>query len=79
MNTGSGPSPFALPNLQATFPGPFPANAHADTVEKHLLRWIAERNLPVPPAGLQTLCGITSQGIARAFPAADLVLQRCFS
>ncbi|MFE0774194.1 terpene synthase family protein [Streptomyces sp. NPDC058861] len=72
MNTGNRPGPFALPDLQNTFPGPFPANAHAGTVEEHLRRWIAERNLPVPPAGLQTLCGITAQGIARAFPAADL-------
>ncbi|MHC3394789.1 terpene synthase family protein, partial [Streptomyces lavendulocolor] len=54
------------------FPGPFPTSPHAVTADRHLRRWAAERNLPVPADELRTLCGITSQGIVRALPTADL-------
>lgn len=69
---GTAPAPVTLPDLGAAFPGPFPTSPHADTADRHLRRWAAERNLPVPADELRTLCGITSQGIVRALPTADL-------
>ncbi|GHE71092.1 hypothetical protein ABZ508_09310 [Streptomyces lavendulocolor] len=74
MNSGPGiaPVPLTMPDLGAAFPGPFPTSPHAVTADRHLRRWAAERNLPVPADELRTLCGITSQGIVRALPTADL-------
>ncbi|MEU2354440.1 hypothetical protein ABZ599_15980 [Streptomyces misionensis] len=66
------PAPLTLPDLGVAFPGPFPASSHAATVDRHLRRWAAERDLPVQADELRALCGITSQGIARALPTADL-------
>ncbi|MFD8589891.1 hypothetical protein ACFV1B_10150 [Streptomyces sp. NPDC059637] len=74
MNSGPGitPVPLTVPDFGAAFPGPFPTSPHAVTADRRLRRWAAERNLPVPADELRTLCGITSQGIARALPTADL-------
>ncbi|MFS0691795.1 terpene synthase family protein [Streptomyces nitrosporeus] len=74
MNSSPGTVPVSLtmPDLGVAFPGPFPTSPHAVTVERELRRWAAERNLPVPEDELRALCGITSQGIARALPTADL-------
>jgi hypothetical protein len=74
VNTGPGtvPVPLIVPDFGAAFPGPFPTSPHAVTADRHLRRWAAERNLPVPADELRTLCGITSQGIVRALPTADL-------
>ncbi|MGZ2358484.1 hypothetical protein LRE75_17570 [Streptomyces sp. 372A] len=71
MNSGPGIEPMPLPSLGAAFPGPFPTSPHAATAERELQRWAAELKLPVPAPELRTLCGITSQGIARALPTAD--------
>ncbi len=74
MNSGPGtvPVPLAMPDLGVTFPGPFPTSPHAVAVDRHLRRWATERNLSLPANELRPLCGITSRGIARAFPTADL-------
>lgn len=70
--TGVEPDALVLPDLGATFPGPFPTSPHAVTAAGHLRRWAGELNLPVPANELRALCGITSHGIARALPTADL-------
>jgi hypothetical protein len=59
-----------MPDLGASFPGPFAGSPHADAVEEHAVAWLGVHPLLRSPRALRTLCNITAQGVSRTFPTA---------
>ncbi|TXL89516.1 terpene synthase family protein [Streptomyces sp. NBC_01725] len=59
-----------MPDLRDSFPGPFPASAHADDIERHATEWLGTYPLVASERKLGALANITGQGMARTFPAA---------
>lgn len=59
-----------LPDLAATFPGPFPVNPHADHAAEQTRRWLSRFPLLEPEAAA-ALCDITCRGVAVTYPEAD--------
>ncbi|MET9552168.1 terpene synthase family protein [Streptomyces sp. NPDC006645] len=64
------PRALPMPDLRDSFPGPFPASAHADDIERHATQWLRTFPLIVSERALGALTRITGQGVARTFPTA---------
>ncbi|WP_345644111.1 terpene synthase family protein [Streptomyces tremellae] len=60
-----------MPDLSASFPGPFPVSPHAADTAGQLERWLAAYPLVASERARAALCDITGHGVARTFPAAD--------
>ncbi|MFD3482967.1 terpene synthase family protein [Streptomyces sp. NPDC058665] len=59
-----------MPDLRGSFPGPFPASAYSDDIERHAARWLRTYPLVDSERALGALSQITGQGVARTFPTA---------
>lgn len=68
----SHPAALPMPDLRDSFPGPFPVSPHADAVERHTGEWLDTYPLIGSPGARRALCNITSRGIARTLPTADI-------
>lgn len=66
------PAVLPMPDLRDSFPGPFPISPHADAIERHTNDWLSTYPLLGSPGARAALCNITSQGIARTLPTADI-------
>ncbi|MFD9497763.1 terpene synthase family protein [Streptomyces sp. NPDC060035] len=66
------PAALPMPDLRDSFPGPFPISPHADAIERHADDWLTTYPLIGSPGARAALCNITSQGIARTLPTADI-------
>jgi hypothetical protein len=60
-----------MPDLQESFPGPFPVSPHAEAVGRQTADWLHRFPLAGSPGALRSLCDITAQGVARVLPTAD--------
>ncbi|MEW2548293.1 hypothetical protein AB0910_21415 [Streptomyces sp. NPDC047002] len=60
-----------MPDLTASFPGPFPVSPHAADTAGQLERWLATYPLVASERARVALCDITGHGVARTFPGAD--------
>ncbi|MFD3522184.1 terpene synthase family protein [Streptomyces sp. NPDC058653] len=65
------PRVLPMPDLSGSFPGPFPASAYADDIERHAAEWLGTYALVGPERRRSALADITGQGVARTFPTAD--------
>lgn len=68
--TSTTPPALPMPDLRDSFPGPFPASAHADDIERHATQWLRTFPLIRSERALSALTHITGQGVARTFPTA---------
>ncbi|MFE3248101.1 terpene synthase family protein [Streptomyces sp. NPDC059209] len=66
----TGAPVLPMPDLRGSFPGPFPASAYADDIERHATEWLRTFPLVGSERKLGALANITGQGMARTFPAA---------
>jgi hypothetical protein len=60
-----------MPDLGASFPGPFPVSSHAEEVGRQAAEWLRAYPLIGSQRAADALCDITGQGMARTFPTAD--------
>lgn len=65
------PRALPMPDLQGSFPGPFPSSPHAHDIERQAIQWLDAFPLIGSQGALHALCNITGQGMARTFPTAD--------
>ncbi|MEU1487134.1 terpene synthase family protein [Streptomyces sp. NPDC005752] len=66
------PAVLPMPDLRDSFPGPFSVSPHADAIERHTGEWLDTHPLVGSPGARKALCNITSRGIARTLPTADI-------
>ncbi|MFD4694751.1 terpene synthase family protein [Streptomyces sp. NPDC058463] len=66
------PATLPMPDLRDSFPGPFPISPHVDAIERHTNDWLDTYPLIGSAGARRALCNITSRGIARTLPTADI-------
>ncbi|MFE2023187.1 terpene synthase family protein [Streptomyces sp. NPDC059499] len=66
------PAALPMPDLRDSFPGPFLVSPHVAAIERHTEDWLDTYPLIGSPGALRALRNITSRGIARTLPTADI-------